>query len=281
MPVAPSIYLSPDRSRASTHLDVPAMGIHEQMPPGMIRHGGRGTAHPYLLMLFHTPAHLVDAQGTSCPAEGKLIVWDYEALHQYGHPQQNWDHSWLHIAGQWAHQAIGHGDVPLNRLLQVPREELVLRYLYLLYDELHAQKLPDLDMIEGILRLLWHELHRSIVSGVAAGRHDPRLEKARRYLQAHYSEPFALQHIAAEACLSPSHFCCRFSHEYGVSPHEYAMRLRLHRATHLLANPQLAIFQVAQMVGYDDPLYFSRVFRQRYGTSPRQYRQRLHSTPTS
>ena len=55
------------------------------------------------------------------------------------------------------------------------------------------------------------------------------------------------------------------------------MRMRLQRSAQLLANHELAVFQVAEMVGFSDPLYFSRRFRQSYGRSPKQFRQQQSS----
>ena len=52
------------------------------------------------------------------------------------------------------------------------------------------------------------------------------------------------------------------------------MRLRLQRSAQLLANQDLAIFQVAELVGFSDALYFSRLFHERYGVSPTQFRRK-------
>lgn len=268
------IYLDVDTAGASPHIHVPAMGIHEVMPIGTLRHGGQGSAYPILFMFFHDPAVVYDEQGTPVPAHQKMIVWGYEALHHYGHPDHRWDHSWLQVRGEWAVRAFAAGDVPLNRLLDLPDDAVFLRYLHLLYDELNARPGQDPDMVEGILRLLWHDLARNLGTARVPQR-DPRLEASRRYIEAHYNRPFDLDRAAEEACLSRSHFCARFAREYGVPPKEYALRLRLHRAAHLLGNRDLAVFQIARIVGYDDALYFSRLFRKRYNTSPQHYRDRL------
>lgn len=55
---------------------------------------------------------------------------------------------------------------------------------------------------------------------------------------------------------------------------------RMSRAAMLLQHTQLTISQIAQVVGYDDALYFSRLFHQQYHVGPREYRKRyeqLHS----
>jgi AraC-like DNA-binding protein len=59
----------------------------------------------------------------------------------------------------------------------------------------------------------------------------------------------------------------------GLSPHELVIRTRLERAQQLLAKTTMEVAAVARQVGYDDPAYFSRLFRRRVGLSPRRFRE--------
>ena len=271
-------YLDPRTVAGSSRLHVPAMGIHEHMPPGFIHHGGPETGHPYLLMLFHNDATVVGPTGIGEPAAGHLIVWDINQVHRYGNVAQPWDHSWLHLSGTWTHRHLRHGGVvPLGSLLPVRRPEAIVNYLSLLYDELHDRVRQDADMIEGIVSLLWQHVVREVSSKGAATPVDPRLNSARRAIESSFASPFKLAAAAEVACLSPSYFCARFSRQFGVAPGEYVTRLRLRRAAQLLMNHEMAVFQVATAVGYDDPLYFSRLFRKRFGLSPKQYRLRYRA----
>ena len=65
--------------------------------------------------------------------------------------------------------------------------------------------------------------------------------------------------------------CKRFKKEVGVSPLEYMTNLRMKSAEMLLtamwAN-EYTVSEIARMCGYDDALYFSRVFKKHYGCSP-------------
>jgi AraC-like DNA-binding protein len=128
-------------------------------------------------------------------------------------------------------------------------------------------------MLEGLLQVFWHDIERRVIKGRDMRRPSPRLERARRFIETSFDKPFKLAEAAEQAHLSPSHFCSSFSREFGVPPREYAMRLRLQRGAQLLANPDFAVFQVAEMVGCPDALYFSRLFRERYGMSPTQFRR--------
>ena len=69
----------------------------------------------------------------------------------------------------------------------------------------------------------------------------------------------------------------RFTHEfsalYGVSPLQYRISIRLRHASEYLKGTALSVRDIAELCGYDDPLYFSRIFAKRFGISPREFRK--------
>ncbi|MGH8023900.1 MAG: helix-turn-helix domain-containing protein, partial [Limisphaerales bacterium] len=60
----------------------------------------------------------------------------------------------------------------------------------------------------------------------------------------------------------------------GLSPHQYLLELRLVRARSLLAETDLSIKEIALKTGFEDELYFSRLFRQKLNVTPTQWRNR-------
>ena len=64
---------------------------------------------------------------------------------------------------------------------------------------------------------------------------------------------------------------------YENKPAQYILSLRMVNAQSLLENTDYKIGEIAEIVGYDNQLYFSRVFRKEYGVSPAQYRKRWKS----
>ncbi len=78
----------------------------------------------------------------------------------------------------------------------------------------------------------------------------------------------------AELCgVCESYFYMLFKSWAGVSPVEYRNRIRMTNAGTLLINTDLSVGEVAGAVGFEDPFYFSRVFRRTFGVSPLQYRK--------
>ncbi len=97
---------------------------------------------------------------------------------------------------------------------------------------------------------------------------------AREYLHAHYDRPLAIADIARRLQVSPSHLSHEFKRSTGQTVMGYLTEIRIAAAKRLLETP-LPVAQIAGLVGYPDPYYFSRVFRQVAGESPTQARERL------
>jgi AraC-like DNA-binding protein len=93
------------------------------------------------------------------------------------------------------------------------------------------------------------------------------------YMKQHLDEPLKLDALAALAGLSRSQYAALFKEQTGYAPMDYFTRLRIHRACQWLDTSDLSIKAVAAKVGYEDPLYFSRVFRTVNAVSPLQYRR--------
>lgn len=77
-----------------------------------------------------------------------------------------------------------------------------------------------------------------------------------------------LDELALLVGLSQFHFCRAFKKSMGLSPIQYLIAQRMERAARLLAATQLPIAEIAQSVGYEDPAYFTRLFRQKTGMTP-------------
>ena len=95
------------------------------------------------------------------------------------------------------------------------------------------------------------------------------------WLKAHLAEEIRLAELCARLKLKPSYAVKIYKKCKGVTPMRHLTVLRIRHACHLLINsPALQVKQVAHLVGYEDPLYFSRVFNQETGFTPTEWRVR-------
>ena len=97
--------------------------------------------------------------------------------------------------------------------------------------------------------------------------------QARKYISGHYANPdLALNEVAAQVNLSPSHFSAVFSRETGQTFTEHLTHLRIEKAKELLRTTTLKSFEISFQIGYNDPHYFSHVFKKHTGLSPKKFR---------
>jgi AraC-like DNA-binding protein len=87
------------------------------------------------------------------------------------------------------------------------------------------------------------------------------------------SHTLSLAELAAFTGLTPQHFATRYKRETGYSPMRHFLHMKMEAACRLLDSTRLSVKVVGANLGYADPLYFSRVFRQTVGLSPSQYRE--------
>ena len=98
---------------------------------------------------------------------------------------------------------------------------------------------------------------------------------ARAVVQERHRDPdLDVADLATAAGVSPEHLGRLFRRAFAVSPMQYVLRLRLERARGLLAKTGLGVKEVAHLVGFRDPAYFSRRMRAATGTPPSRLRGR-------
>ena len=88
-----------------------------------------------------------------------------------------------------------------------------------------------------------------------------------------YYEPFDAAHYAGLLNLSVSRFNHLFKEKMNESPLRYYTLLRLRNAEQLLKYTDYSIAAVAAAVGYEDPMYFDRVFKKHLNCTPLNYRK--------
>lgn len=102
---------------------------------------------------------------------------------------------------------------------------------------------------------------------------DPRIQVALDYVQLHPTEKYTPDKLAAMAELSKQRFGYLFKLQLGKSPMEYIRELRLSTAARKLLVSNANVSDIAYEVGYSDPNYFIREFKNAFGYTPNQFRK--------
>lgn len=98
------------------------------------------------------------------------------------------------------------------------------------------------------------------------------VQKSIEYISANYSYPITVEDIASYVGLSRSHLFRSFEIVMQQSPKEYLTDFRMKQACYLLEHSNLSITAIANSVGFDNGLYFSKTFHKKKGLSPKEYR---------
>ncbi len=101
---------------------------------------------------------------------------------------------------------------------------------------------------------------------------DQKIERTIAYMKEHLDEPLQAASLASRANVSLSHYFALFKRLTGCTPIDFFIHLRMERARAMLETTSLTVKEVAAALGYDDPFYFSRVFKSINGLAPTDYR---------
>lgn len=95
------------------------------------------------------------------------------------------------------------------------------------------------------------------------------------YMKQHYRQSCPIGEIAAQSFMSEVWFRKLFKAEYGMSPRQYIIQLRIQNAIALMSTGYYSLKEVAYLSGYQDYKYFSVEFKKTVGTSPSEYLARI------
>lgn len=237
---------------------------------GHLRRRAEG-ADEAILMLCARGSGWVDVGGQQVVVRpSTCVLIPPRTPHSYGasaeHPWTIW---WCHLRGTDVRDVIGTlgadhvAPISLRSLDRVTAQ----------FDELvstleQGQTPAHLLAATGVA---WHLVAQIAVDRVLPETGTP-VERAIRYLRERIDSSVRVADLAALVDLSPSHLSALFRHATGGGVTAYHISLKMARARSLLDTTSLPVGEVGRLVGYDDPLYFSRQFRRLHGLNPTAYR---------
>ncbi len=125
------------------------------------------------------------------------------------------------------------------------------------------------DMLLGYVRELLGQQSTEAYGGNASVR------QVIAYMHRHYPEKgLGINRMAEEVFLAPTYLSSLFKQTTGMTINQYLTKLRMEYAKSLLPDPKLKLYQVADMVGYEDAAYFARIFKNQTGMTPIEYKEK-------
>jgi len=133
------------------------------------------------------------------------------------------------------------------------------------------------DVCQAYMEILIIRLMRNTALSVAT---EPQVisgnrqcAAVKRYIDLHFKESLTLDQLAEDAHMNKYYLSHAFKQEYGTSPINYMITKRIEESKYLLAETDLSLSQIAQLLGFSSLSYFSQVFRRTQSVSAMEYRQ--------
>lgn len=187
---------------------------------------------------------------------------------------------WLNFIGTKARELIKSVFLQVNTPIDVG----IPLYIFEAFETLYAEyetRTPFFDTATA-----YKLMHIMVLFGRASTRLDPAgntitkgtinlglLSKSISYISDNYTENITTEALADMEHMSVSHFRRLFKIKTGMTPTQYVTMIRLKFAEELLRKTDMNIKQIAEAVGYDNQLYFSKLFSRRFGKSPKDFRE--------
>ena len=217
--------------------------------------------------------------------EEKIVTAGHMVLYRPKEPQKYEYYGEYQTESYWVH--FTGGDVTnILRSYGLTKEKKVFycgsgleykNHFRSMIQELQMCKDDYPEMLEIHLRQIFIKLHRyfNTISKVENSQIAEDIDKAMLYFSEHYNEDICIEDYAGKHHMSTSWFIRNFKQYTGSTPMQYILSKRIYNAEALLQNEHYNITEISNIIGYDNPLYFSRIFKKVKGISPTEYRKNI------
>jgi len=200
-----------------------------------------------------------------------MVIFEPNQALFFGRSDISWRHSWIRCSGALLPGILKENAIAYNTPVLFDSADMNEEFLLNIHKELHHPKGADDRNVEDIFRVGMRNVRREQANSKEAVPEN--FLKAKQFIELNYQKHLTLNDIAKTCFVSRSHLCKGFQKYFGVSPLDYAIRLRHQYSLELLKDINLNLSEIAVQSGYSDVFYFSRMFKKHTGTSPSQYRK--------
>ena len=190
--------------------------------------------------------------------------------------ETGWNEHWIGFDGDFARRWLRHKFISAkNPVIKINAEDTVLATFNRIMQAIRANRPALQQILAGATDNLMGLVYSAQQAQPAAGTQNANvIESAIARIENEFERDLNMKLLAQELGVSYSWFRHTFTAHTGLSPHQYLLELRLVRARNLLAETEFSIKEIAMQTGFEDELYFSRLFRQKLNFTPSQWRSR-------
>lgn len=266
----------------STPLVVGSCGTYRlKTRPNLPTYWQKGRRDYQILYVANGKTHFWFDGKEEIVSAGHMVLYKPEEIQKYVYYlEDNPEVFWIHFTGSDVKNILAYHGISLDEHVfycgvlpdykalfrKIIRELQLCRYGYEDYIA---------SLFNDILLLVDRQQHEQ---KKATGDVQEQIERAAAYFNENYNTKISIDDYAESLHISTNWFIHNFKQYAGMSPAQYILSLRMVNAQSLLERTTYNIKEISEIVGYENPLYFSRVFKKEIGKSPAQYRKEMLPT---
>lgn len=250
--------------------------------PKLPTHRPRGRLDWQILYIASGKAHFYFNGAEHIVTAGNMVIYrPKEEQRYYYYGTDHTEVYWVHFTGSNVKNIIRSYGISDD--MHIIHTGTSLEYKRLFTQMIQELKLCKEDYEELLLCYFTHLLimiHRLMNIKPKSKTHAliEEMNAAVRYFHENYNKPICIEDYAEQHHMSVSWFIRNFKEYTEMTPTQYLLSLRISNAQTLLETTNYNVTEISDIVGYDNPLYFSRIFKKQSGLSPSEFRKQLQTT---
>lgn len=266
----------------STPLVVGSCGTYRlKTRPKLPTYWQKGRRDYQILYVANGKTHFWFDDKEEIVSAGHMVLYKPEEIQKYiYYLEDNPEVFWIHFTGSDVKNILAYHGISLDEHVfycgVLPDYKALFRKII---QELQLCRYGYEDYIASlfndILLLVDRQQHEQKKT---TGNVQEQIERAAAYFNENYNTKISIDDYAESLHISTNWFIHNFKQYAGMSPAQYILSLRMVNAQSLLERTTYNIKEISEIIGYENPLYFSRVFKKEIGKSPAQYRKEMIPT---
>lgn len=187
-------------------------------------------------------------------------------------PATGWTELWVGFRGPQVDALLATGIISASKpIYRLGQQTKLISGFHSIFEQVRQQSpLYQFRVCAEVLRLLAETLGLER-QATQPTRSQQIVEKVKAFIEANISAAFDLEGLAAEVRLSLANLNEVFKSYTGMTPYQYCIHAKINHAKEILAGGEISVKSISLQLGFDDPYYFSRLFKKKTGVSPSQW----------
>lgn len=245
--------------------------------PVMPSYRPHGRVDYQLLYIAAGKAHFFFNEKEEIVPAGHMVVYrprEVQRYVYYGVDQT--EVYWVHFTGSNVKNILRQYGISDSTRVFYSGDSLEYKTLFRqMIRELQMCKEDYQELLVILLRQLFILIHRQLnnIQKPDSSFLKEEIDSAITYFTENYKKDISIEKYAASRHMSTSWFIRGFKQYTDITPMQYILTIRIANAQSLLEATEYNVTEISRLVGYDNPLYFSRIFKKQKGMSPSEYRK--------